>query len=99
RATQVELYDGLEAYSQNRWPSLLLDVGALSDLFSALIPAGFYYKTFMWPRRAWRWLYEPRIRAAAGLGRAPTKADPDRYSNRFAHCDVLVVGGGPAGLS
>ena len=99
RATQVELYDGLRAYSQNRWPSLQFDVGAVSGLLSPFIPAGFYYKTFMWPRDAWRRLYEPRIRAAAGLGRAPEQADPDTYANRFAHCDVLVVGAGPAGLA
>ena len=99
RATQVELYDGLQAFSQNRWPSLQFDVGAVSGLFSPFIPAGFYYKTFMWPRDAWRRLYEPKIRAAAGLGRAPEQADPDTYANRFAHCDVLVVGAGPAGLA
>jgi sarcosine oxidase subunit alpha len=99
RATQVELYEGLEAESQNRWPSLDFDVGAVNDVFSPFIPAGFYYKTFMWPRNAWHSLYEPRIRATAGLGRAPELADPDRYANRFAHCDVLVVGAGPAGLS
>ena len=99
RATQVELYDGLEAYSQNRWPSLALDFGAVSGLLSPFIPAGFYYKTFMWPRDAWRRLYEPKIRAAAGLGHAPEQADPDAYANRFAHCDVLVVGAGPAGLA
>jgi sarcosine oxidase subunit alpha len=99
RATQVELYDGLEAHSQNRWPSLAFDVGALSDLLSPLFPAGFYYKTFMWPRGGWKAIYEPYIRAAAGLGRSPTQPDPDRYANRYAHCDVLVVGGGPAGLA
>jgi sarcosine oxidase, subunit alpha len=99
RATQVELYEGLEAHSQNRWPSLTFDLGAVNDLLSPFIPAGFYYKTFMWPRGAWRALYEPYIRAAAGLGRAPSEADPDRYANRFAHCDVLVVGAGPTGLS
>jgi sarcosine oxidase subunit alpha len=99
RATQVELYDGLEAHSQNRWPSLSFDVGAVNDLLSPFIPAGFYYKTFMWPRSAWKSIYEPRIRAAAGLGESPTQADPDRYSNRFIHCDVLVVGAGPAGLA
>ncbi|MHB8814512.1 MAG: 2Fe-2S iron-sulfur cluster-binding protein, partial [Steroidobacteraceae bacterium] len=99
RATQVELYDGLEAYSQNRWPSLELDFGAVSGLLSPFIPAGFYYKTFMWPRNAWQRLYEPKIRAAAGLGRAPELADPDTYANRFAHCDVLVVGAGAAGLA
>jgi sarcosine oxidase subunit alpha len=99
RATQVELYEGLEAYSQNRWPSLAFDVGALNDLFAPFLPAGFYYKTFMWPRGAWKAIYEPRIRAAAGLGRSPSRADPDRYAARYAHCDVLVVGGGPAGLA
>ena len=99
RATQVELYEGLDAYSQNRWPSLAFDVGAVNDLIAPFIPAGFYYKTFMWPKAAWRTVYEPRIRAAAGLGRSPTRADPDRYATRYAHCDVLVVGGGPAGLA
>jgi sarcosine oxidase subunit alpha len=99
RATQVELYEGLEAHSQNRWPSLGFDCGALNDFLSPFIPAGFYYKTFMWPRGAWKSFYEPRIRAAAGLGRAPALPDPDRYANRFAHCDVLVVGAGPAGLA
>ncbi|HYB65198.1 MAG TPA: sarcosine oxidase subunit alpha family protein, partial [Steroidobacteraceae bacterium] len=99
RATQLELYEGLEAWSQNRWPALAFDVGAVNDLFARFIPAGFYYKTFMWPRSAWQRLYEPRIRAAAGLGRAPEQADPDRYTTRFAHCEVLVVGAGPAGLA
>jgi sarcosine oxidase, subunit alpha len=98
-ATQVELYDGLIAESQNRWPSLRFDLGGINDRISRFIPAGFYYKTFMWPRSAWRWLYEPRIRAAAGLGRAPRQPDPDCYAHRYAHCDVLVVGAGPAGLA
>src|SRR5258707_610271 len=99
RATQVELYDGLIAESQNRWPSLQRDFGRINDLLSAFFPAGFYYKTFMWPRKAWKALYEPLIRRAAGLGRAPTQADPDRYAQRYAHCDVLVVGAGPAGIA
>ena len=99
RATQLELYEGLEVESQNRWPSLAFDVGAINDLIAPFIPAGFYYKTFMWPRRAWKSFYEPRIRAAAGLGVAPRLADPDRYAARYAHCDVLVVGAGPAGLA
>ncbi|MFL6605224.1 MAG: sarcosine oxidase subunit alpha family protein [Steroidobacteraceae bacterium] len=99
RATQIELYEGLVAESQNRWPSLEFDVGALNDVVSPFIPAGFYYKTFMWPRGAWHSFYEPRIRATAGLGHAPEHADPDRYANRFAHCDVLVAGAGPAGLA
>ncbi|WP_309084751.1 sarcosine oxidase subunit alpha [Chelativorans sp.] len=99
RATVQELYDGLTAVSQNRWPSLAFDVGAASSLAAPLLSAGFYYKTFMWPKAAWERLYEPAIRRAAGLGVAPHRPDPDRYSNRFAHCDVLIIGGGVAGLS
>ena len=99
RATQVELYDGLRAESQNRSPSLAFDIGAVNDRLAPFFPAGFYYKTFMWPRKAWDRFYEPRIRAAAGLGKAPTLPDPDRYLCRYAHCDVLVVGAGPAGLA
>jgi sarcosine oxidase, subunit alpha len=99
RATVQEIYDGLEAESQNRWPSLRLDVGAISDRLAPLFSAGFYYKTFMWPRGFWDRVYEPAIRNAAGLGRAPAEPDVDRYAARFAHCDVLVVGAGPAGLA
>src|SRR3954452_5893162 len=99
RATQVELVDGLRAESQNRWPSLQIDIGAASDFMSPLLSAGFYYKTFMWHRPAWKSLYEPLIRRAAGLGRVPRAPDPDRYTQVFAHCDVLVVGAGPAGLA
>ncbi|MBS7545259.1 sarcosine oxidase subunit alpha family protein [Ancylobacter oerskovii] len=99
RATQVELYDGLAAESQNRWPSLARDAGAVNDLFAPFLPAGFYYKTFMWPAGAWKRLYEPKIRAMAGLGKAPTLPDPDRYTQHYAHCDVLVIGAGPAGIA
>jgi sarcosine oxidase, subunit alpha len=99
RATQVELFRNLRAHSQNRWPSLEFDVGRINDALSRFFPAGFYYKTFMWPRSAWKALYEPLIRRAAGLGRSPTQPDPDRYAHRYAHCDVLVVGAGPAGLA
>lgn len=99
RATMVRLTEGLVVESQNRLPSLRRDVGAINDLLSKFIPAGFYYKTFKWPRSLWAKVYEPVIRRAAGLGRAPRLADPDRYGHRWAHCDTLVVGGGPAGLS
>jgi len=99
RATVQELYDGLKAVSQNRWPSLGFDIGSVNDLFSPFFTAGFYYKTFMWPKAAWKSLYEPNIRATAGLGEAPDEPDPDHYASRFTHCDVLVVGAGAAGLS
>src|SRR5271169_5775421 len=99
RATQVELYEGLVATSQNRWPSLQRDVGRINDLLSPFFPSGFYYKTFMWPRSAWKSLYEPIIRRAAGMGVAPTLPDPDRYAQCYAHCDVLIVGAGPAGIA
>jgi sarcosine oxidase subunit alpha len=99
RATVQELYDGLTAKSQNRWPSLAFDVGAVNDLAAPMFSAGFYYKTFMWPKAAWKNFYEPNIRAAAGLGVAPDHPDPDHYSSRFAHCEVLVLGGGAAGIA
>ena len=99
RATIQELRDGLEATSQNRWPSLAFDVGAINDNLGSLFSAGFYYKTFMWPRAFWDRVYEPVIRNAAGLGVSPTEPDADRYASRFAHTDVLVVGAGPAGLA
>ena len=99
RATGVEIYEGLVAESQNRLPSLAFDVGALNDIVSPLLPAGFYYKTFMWPAWGWHRLYEPAVRAMAGLGRAPTAPDADAYAQLYAHCDVLVVGAGPAGLA
>ena len=97
KATQVELFDGLVARSQNHWPSLDFDLGALSNVASKLLPAGFYYKTFMWPGSWWEF-YEYFIRKAAGLGRAPVEPDPDHYDRRYAFCDVLVVGAGPSGL-
>jgi len=97
RATIVELYDGLVARSQNAWPSVGFDLGALVSLAAPLLPAGFYYKTFFGPAQRWTNLYEPWIRRMAGLGPAPTAPDPDTYAKRHAHCEVLVVGGGNAG--
>jgi heterotetrameric sarcosine oxidase alpha subunit len=99
KATAVELYEGLEAESQNRWPSLRFDLMAANQLFSPLLVGGFYYKTFMWPAGLWEKFYEPLIRRAAGLGRASGLPDPDRYESATAYCDVLVIGAGPAGLA
>jgi sarcosine oxidase subunit alpha len=99
RAAVVEAFDGLEVSSQNHWPSLNVDLAEVSDLVAPLFTAGFYYKTFKWPRRFWDWMYEPAIRRLAGLGKSPAKPDPDRYTSRYAHCEVLIVGGGPAGLA
>jgi len=104
RATQLKLVEGLTATSQNRWPSLTMDVGAAVGLLAPMFAAGFYYKTFMgpsWfgPNVPWKKVYEPAIRRAAGLGEPPTESDPDAYAQYFEHCDVLVVGAGPAGLS
>ncbi|MBD3663209.1 sarcosine oxidase subunit alpha family protein [Sulfitobacter aestuariivivens] len=98
RATTAELYDGLVAHSQNRWPSLAFDAMAINDRFSNFLTAGFYYKTFMWPKAFWEKLYEPIIRRAAGLGALSGREDPDVYDKGFRHCDLLIIGAGPAGL-
>ena len=98
RATMIELYDGLVARSQNNWPSLNFDVGAINSLASSIFVAGFYYKTFMWPKSFWEKIYEPLIRRAAGLGTASRLPDPDKYEKAYAHCELLVIGSGPAGL-
>ena len=99
RATQVELYEGLTAAGVNAWPSASCDLAAWTGKLAPLFPAGFYYKTFLWPASFWKALYEPLIRRMAGLGHAPDAPDPDSYDRMHVHCDVLVVGGGPAGLS
>ena len=98
RATMTELHDGLVAASQNRFPSLGFDLMAVNDRFSDFLGAGFYYKTFMWPRAFWERVYEPIIRRAAGLGSLSGEDDPDLYDRGFRHCDLLVIGAGPAGL-
>ncbi|MEX0370615.1 MAG: sarcosine oxidase subunit alpha family protein [Tateyamaria sp.] len=98
RATVQELYDGLESRSQNAWPSLRFDLLSVNDLAAPFLGAGFYYKTFMWPRAFWEKLYEPVIRRAAGLGALGGEKDADHYEKAYAFCDVLVIGAGPAGL-
>ena len=99
RATVVDAFDGLIAKSQNHWPTLNHDIGAINDKLAPLFVAGFYYKTFMWPQAFWTSLYEPIIRYAAGLGKAPELPDPDRYTHRHAHAEVVIVGAGPAGIA
>src|SRR5262249_2618586 len=99
RASCVEAVDGLSVRSQNHWPALQLDVGAINDVLAPLLAAGFYYKTFMWPRSLWGGLCAPGPRGGAGVGRPPATPDPDRYQHTHAHCDVLIVGAGPAGLA
>ncbi|OWU84568.1 sarcosine oxidase subunit alpha [Oceanicola sp. 22II-s10i] len=99
RATTQELFDGLTAKSQNHWPSLEFDIGAVNTKLSRFFPAGFYYKTFMGPRAFWKHVYEPIIRQSAGLGQPPKEGDADRYEHFYAYTDVLVVGGGIAGLT
>ncbi len=98
RATEIELYEGLEASSQNCWPNVNFDIGGINNFISAFIPAGFYYKTFMWPKSFWKNIYEPLIRLSAGLGKSPTHPDPDIYDHKYVHCDVLVIGGGISGI-
>ncbi|MEK6215596.1 MAG: 2Fe-2S iron-sulfur cluster-binding protein, partial [Boseongicola sp.] len=99
KATTVELFDGLHATSQNHRGTLEWDLMAATDLLSPFLSAGFYYKTFMWPKSFWEKIYEPFIRASAGLGKLSMQPDPDRYDHGFLHCDLLVIGAGPAGLT
>ena len=97
RATEIEIYEGLEATSQNCWPNVNFDIGGINNFMSPLLPAGFYYKTFMWPASFWE-KYEYLIRHSAGLGKSPTKPDPDIYEHRYIHCDILVIGAGITGI-
>ncbi len=99
RATTQEIYEGLNAESQNRSPNLKFDMGAFNNAFSIFFPAGFYNKTFLWPKSFWDKVYEPFIRNMAGLGPAPTADDPDVYASSYGHCETLIIGGGPAGLA
>lgn len=99
QATVVELYEGLQARAQNAWPSLRFDAMAVNDRLSNFLTAGFYYKTFMWPKAFWEKVYEPIIRRAAGLGSISFEEDPDLYDKGFLHCDLLIIGAGPAGLA
>ncbi|MEL6571441.1 MAG: sarcosine oxidase subunit alpha family protein [Pseudomonadota bacterium] len=99
RATTTLLFNGLTATSQNHWPTLEFDVGAVNAMLARFLPAGFYYKMFIHPRPLWKHVYEPFIRKSAGLGRAPTEKDTDTYEHYHASVDVLIVGGGIAGLS
>lgn len=98
RATVQEIYAGLDVRSQNNWPSLSIDALSVNNLLSPFLGAGFYYKTFMWPKAFWEKLYEPVIRRAAGLGALSEQHNPDRYEQAFAFCDVLIIGAGPSGL-
>ncbi len=99
RATITELYNGLEANSQNHRGPLGFDLMAITDFLSPLLGAGFYYKTFMWPKAFWEKFYEPAIRNAAGLGTLSTEPDPDTYDKGFRYCDILIIGAGATGLS
>lgn len=99
RTTTTELFDGASMASQNHWPSLEFDVGAINNSFGRFLPGGFYYKTFMFPRFAWKHLFEPVIRRSAGLGKVPQDRDADRYEYAYAFADLVIVGGGIAGLA
>ena len=97
RATEIEIYEGLEASSQNCWPSVNFDLAGINNFLSPILPAGFYYKTFMWPASFWK-KYEYFIRKSAGLGKSPTEPDPDIYEHKYIHCDVLIIGAGISGI-
>ena len=99
RATEQELFEGLEAKSVNCWPNVDFDIGAINNFLNKFFPAGFYYKTFMWPKSFWYNVYEPIIRKAAGFGAASIKNDKERYEHKYEYCDLLITGSGPSGLA
>ena len=99
RATEQELFEGLEAKSVNCWPSVNFDIGAINNLIKIFLPSGFYYKTFMWPKSFWYKVYEPFIRKSAGFGKVSTKHDQERYEHKYEYCDLLITGSGPSGLA
>ena len=99
RATEQELFEGLEAKSVNCWPNVNFDIGAINNFLNKFFPAGFYYKTFMWPKSFWYNIYEPIIRKAAGFGSASIKHDKERYEHKYEYCDILITGSGPSGLA
>ena len=98
KATTLEIHNGLKVYSQNHLGSLEFDLLQINDFFSSFLSAGFYYKTFMWPKKFWEKVYEPLIRSAAGLGSISNRADPDIYDKGFLHCEILIIGSGPSAL-
>ncbi len=99
RATEQELFEGLEAKSVNCWPNVDFDIGAINNFLGKFFPAGFYYKTFMWPKSFWYKVYEPIIRKAAGFGAASIKHDKEKYEHKYEYCDLLITGSGPSGLA
>ncbi len=99
RATEQEIFEGLEAKSVNCWPSVNFDIGAINNFFNKFFPAGFYYKTFMWPKSFWYRIYEPFIRKSAGFGVVSIKHDQERYEHKYEYCDLLITGSGPSGLA
>ncbi len=99
RATEQELFEGLEAKSLNCWPNVVFDIGAINNFLNIFFPAGFYYKTFMWPKSFWYKIYEPFIRKAAGFGAVSTNHDKERYEHKYEYCDLLITGSGPSGLA
>lgn len=99
RATTLEIFNRLQSFSQNSYPNLKFDIGAFNNVFSIFFPAGFYNKTFMWPKSFWDKVYEPFIRNLAGLGPAPLSEDTDNYASCYGHCETLIIGSGPAGIA